>query len=168
MSAKKVTAIEKAIKKTNDILSAIGVGMLFILMLLGAADVIGRYIFNKPIMGAQEMGTVLLGVMVFFSWGSTQVARAHVNVELFTPRFPPRMRIISNLVITFLTFLLFGLIVWQAAMTGKDFHEAGRLIYVIHWPLAPFQFLVSFGALVICLVLILQMIEIFSQIKRRN
>jgi TRAP-type C4-dicarboxylate transport system permease small subunit len=164
----KAAAIEKAIKKTNSILSAIGASMLFVLMLLGAADVIGRYLFNKPIIGAQEIGTVLLGTMVFISWGSTQIARAHVNVELFTPRFPPRVRAIANFVITFLSFILFSLIVWQAAMIGKDFHEAGRLIYVIHWPLAPFQFLVSFGALVLCLVFIMQMIESFSQIKKRG
>lgn len=168
MSGNKAAAIEKAIKKTNSILSVIGAGMLFILMVLGAADVIGRYLLNKPIMGAQEIGTVLLGVMVFISWGATQEVRAHVNVELLTPRFPPMLRMIVNLVTTFLALVLFSLIVWQAAMTGKDFHESGRLIYVIHWPLAPFQFVVSFGALVLCLVFIMQMIESISKIKKRG
>jgi len=168
LSGNKAAATEKAIKKTNSILSAIGVGLLFVLMLLGAADVIGRYLFNKPIIGAQEIGTVFLALMVFISWGPTQYARAHVNVELFTPRFPPKLRAITNLVTTFLALILFSLIVWQAAMTGKDFNEAGRLIYVIHWPLAPFQFVVSFGALVLCLVFIMQIIESFSQIKKRG
>lgn len=168
MTGKIAVALEKAVKKTSSILSAIGEGMLFVLMLLGAGDVIGRYIFNKPIIGAQEFGTVLLGVMVFFSWGSTQIAKAHVNVDLFTLHFPPRVRAIVDLVTTFLSLILFSLIFWRAAVTGKDFHEAGRLIYVIHWPLAPFQFVVSFVALVLCLVLIMQMIESFSQIKRRS
>lgn len=168
MTGKIAVALEKAVKKTSSILSAIGEGMLFVLMLLGAGDVIGRYIFNKPIIGAQEIGTVLLGVMVFFSWGSTQIAKAHVNVDLFTLHFRPRVRAIVDLVTTFLSLILFSLIFWQAAVTGKDFHEAGRLIYVIHWPLAPFQFVVSFVALVLCLVLIMQMIESFSQIKRRS
>lgn len=164
-------ALEKAVKKASSILSAIGTGMLFVLMLLGAVDVIGRYLFNKPIIGAQEVGTVLLGVMVFFSWGSTQIAKANVNVDLFVLHFPPRVRAIVDLVTTFLSLILFGLIAWQAAVTGKDFHEAGRLIYVIHWPLAPFQFVVSFVALVLCLVFIMQMIESFSQMnqmKRRS
>jgi TRAP-type C4-dicarboxylate transport system permease small subunit len=168
LTGKIAVALEKAVKKTSSILSAIGEGMLFVLMLLGAGDVIGRYIFNKPIIGAQEIGTVLLGVMVFFSWGSTQIAKAHVNVDLFTLHFPPRVRAIVDLVTTFLSLILFSLIFWQAAVTGKDFHEAGRLIYVIHWPLAPFQFVVSFVALVLCLVFIMQMIESFSQIKRRS
>ena len=168
MSGNKAAAIEKAIKKTNSILSAIGMGMLFVLMLLGAADVIGRYLFNKPIIGTQEIGTVLLALMVFFSWGSTQIARAHVNVDLFVLRFPPRVRAIADFVTTFLALILFSLIVWQAAMIGKYFHEAGRLIYVIHWPLAPFQFIVSLVSLVLCLVFVMQMIESFSQIKRRG
>ena len=168
MSGNKVSAIEKAIKKTSSILSAIGVGMLFVLMLIGAADVIGRYLLNKPIIGAQEVGTLLLAVMVFFSWGSTQIAKAHVNIDLFTLHFPPRVRAIVDFVNTFLSVILFALIAWRAAVTGKEFGEAGRLVYVIHWPLAPFQFVVSFVALLLCLVLIIQMIEYFSQIKRRS
>jgi len=142
--------------------------MLFVLMLLGAADVIGRYIFNMPIIGTQEIGTALLGLMVFFSLGSTQIAKAHVNVDLFVLRFPPRARAIADLVTTFLALILFSLIAWQAAVTGKYFQEAGRLIYVIHWPLAPFQFIVSFVSLVLCVVFLMQMIESFSQIKRRG
>lgn len=168
MAGNKAAALERVVKKTSSILSTIGTGLLFVLMLLGAADVVGRYVFNEPIIGGQEMGTVLLAVMVFFSWGSTQVAKAHVNVDLFTLHFPPRVRAIIDCGTTFLSFILFCLIFWQAAVTGKDFHEGGRLIYVIHWPLAPFQFLVSFVSLVLCMVFIVQMIESFSQIKRRR
>ncbi len=168
MSGNKAAAIERAVQKTSSILSAIGMGMLFVLMLLGAADVIGRYLLNKPIIGSQEIGTVLLAVMVFFSWGSTQIAKAHVNVDLFTLHFSPRTQAITEFVTTFLSFILFGLITWQAAVTGKDFHESGRLVYVIDWPLAPFQFVVSLVSLVLCLVLIIQMIESFSRIKRRR
>ncbi|GAJ22377.1 unnamed protein product, partial [marine sediment metagenome] len=96
---------------------------------------------------------------------TAQTAKAHVSVDLFIRRLPPRARAISDLATTFLALVLFSLIAWQGVVTAKLYHDAGRLIYVIHWPLAPFQLFVSLGALVLCLVFIMEMIQLFRQMK---
>jgi len=166
LSGRTVEALEKGIRNTSNILSVIAAGLLFVLMALGAVDVIGRYIFNKPITGTQEMGQVFLALMVVLGWGYTHIARAHVNVDLFLRRFPPRARAITNLATTFLALVLFSLIVWQGVITAKLYHDAGRLIYTVLWPLAPFQLFVSLGALVLCLVFIMEMVQFFLQMKR--
>jgi TRAP-type C4-dicarboxylate transport system permease small subunit len=166
LSREKFQAFEKGIRNTSNILSVIAAVLLFVLMSLGACDVIGRYVFNKPITGTQEMGQVFLALMVFLGWGYTQIAKAHVNVDLFLRRFPPRARAIINLATTFLALVLFSLIVWQGVITAKLYHDAGRLIYTVLWPLAPFQLFVSLGALVLCLVFIMEMVQFFLQMKR--
>ena len=140
--------------------------MLFVLMLQGAADVIGRYIFNRPIIGTMERGQVLLALMVFLGWGYTQIVKGHVNVEFFLFRVSPRARAAANFATTFLVLIFFSLIVWRGVITAQLYHEWGRLIYVIHWPMAPFQLFVPFGALVLCLVLIMELVQLFLQIKR--
>ncbi len=165
MSDRKLQALEKGIINTSNVLNVIGMVLLFVLMMQGATDVIGRYLFNKPIIGTMERGQVFLALMVFLGWGYTQIAKAHVNVELFFHRFPPRVQAITKFVTTFLVLVFFILIGWQAIMSAKLYHEGGRLIYVIHWPLAPFQFVVTLGALVLCLVLIMEMVRSFYQIK---
>lgn len=142
--------------------------MLLVLMLQGAADVIGRYLFNKPIIGTMERGELLLALMVFLSWGHTQIKKGHVNVELFISRFPPRAQVITNFATTFLALVLFSLIAWQGALSAKATYESGRLVYVIHWPLAPFQFFVPLGALILCLVLIVELVQYFFQMKGRD
>jgi len=147
------------------VLNAIGMAMLFVLMVQGAADVTGRYVFNKPIIGTLERGQVLLALMVVLGWGYTQMARGHVSVEFFTSRFPPRARAITNFATTFVALVLFSLIVWQGVMMAKLYYEAGRLIYTIHWPLALVQLFVPLGALVLCLVFIMEMVQSLLQIK---
>jgi TRAP-type C4-dicarboxylate transport system permease small subunit len=164
----KVQALEKGVRKTNNILNAVGVGMLFVLMLQGATDVIGRYLFNKPIIGTMERGQVLLALMVFFGWGYTQIAKAHVNVDLFLRRFRPRAQAVVNFATTFMALALFIVIGWQAVVTANRYNEAGELIYVIHWPLGPFQLFVSLGALVLCLVFVLELVQFFLQIKGKS
>lgn len=168
MASKSPDAFERSIKGITSVLSYIGVVLLAVLMFLGTADVFGRYVFTKPIIGTREIGEVILGSMVMLGWGSTQFVKGHVNVELFLVRFSPRGRAIANFVTTFMAFVLFALITWQAVLTARLYHEGGRLVYTIHWPLAPFQLLVSLGALVLCLVFILDMMKYVVQMKGRN
>lgn len=139
--------------------------MLGLLFLLGTADVIGRYLFNRPITGTVEMGRLLLALMVVFSWGHTQILKGHVNVDMFLSRFPPRARAITNFTTTLLVLVFFSLFAWQSAVAAELYHRSGQLIYVLEWPLAPFQLIVSMGTLMFCLVLILDMIDALRQMK---
>ena len=166
LSGKTVQALEKGIRIASSILNVIAMVLLFLLMVQGAADVIGRYIFNRPIMGTMERGSVLLALMVFLAWGYTQIAKGHVNVSFFLLRCSPRAQATANFATSLLLLIFFGLIVWQAIITAQRYHEGGRLIYVVHWPLAPFQLLVSVSAFVFCLVLIMEMVQFLFQMKR--
>lgn len=134
----------------------------------GTTDVLGRYLFNKPIIGTVERGEVILAAIVFLGLGYTQLVKGHVNVELLLSRFPPRAQAITNFATTFVGLVIFILIAWQAALIAKMYHEVGRLIYVIDWPLAPCQLLITIGASVLCLVFIMQMIQYLLQAKGRS
>lgn len=166
MSGTKIPAFEKGITAISNVLNIIGMALLFVMMVMGAADVIGRYVFNRPITGTMERGEVLLAIIVFFGWGYTHINRGHVNVELFLKRFPPRAKAISNFVTTFLSLVFFGLIIWQAIVSSQLYAKGGRLIYVIHWPLAPFHYLVSVGAFVLCLVFIRDLVQYYIEMTR--
>ena len=49
------------------------------MMLLGTADVTGRYIFNKPILGTAEIFGILLPAIVLLGLAYTQEAQAHAQ-----------------------------------------------------------------------------------------
>jgi TRAP-type C4-dicarboxylate transport system permease small subunit len=161
-------ALAKGIRNVSNILNVIAMGMLFILMLQGFVDVVGRYLFNKPIIGTMERGEVLLALMVFLAWGYTQIVKGHVSLDFFIAQLPPRVRAAVNFATTFLVLVFFILIVWQGTVAAKLYHDGGRLIYVIHWPLAPFQLMVPISALVLCLVLIMEMTQFFFEMIREG
>ena len=110
----------------------------------------------------------MLGLMVFLSWGYTQIKKGHVNVELFILHFPPRLRLITDIVTTLLTLCLCIIIVWQSTLMAIETHQSGEVVYVIHWPLAPFQLMVPLGGILMCLVLVMEVIQFVYQLKRRN
>lgn len=166
MTGKKLQALTKAIEKVSNVLNYIAMGLLFILMLMGVANVIGRYFFNRPIIGTMERGQVLLALMIFLSWGYTQIVKGHVNLDFFVAILPPRARAAVNFVSTLAVLALFILIVWQGTITAQLYHAGGRLIYVIHWPLAPFQLVVPISAFVLCLVLIMEAVQLFFEMTK--
>lgn len=165
MSVKKATSFKRWVNRASGILDGIGAILLLILMFQGAADVIGRKFFNSPISGTLPRAQLIVAAMVFFSWGYSHIAGAHVKVDLIISRLSDRGQAIVNFTTTLMALILFGLITWRGIMTAKLYHEVGRLVDTIHWPLAPFQLLVSVGALVLCLVLITDLIKFFYQMK---
>jgi len=165
---KAVHGFEKIVHNTSAVFNAVAAGLLFLLMLAGAADVIGRYLFNAPINGTMERGQLILALMVFLSWGYTQIKKGHVKVELFTTRFPPRLRLITDLFTTLVTLGLCILIVWQSTIMAIETHQSGEVVFVIHWPLAPFQLIVPLGGVVLCLVLVMEIIQFVYKLKRRD
>jgi TRAP-type C4-dicarboxylate transport system permease small subunit len=139
--------------------------MLFVLLVLGAGDVIGRYAFNSPIVGTKEISSLLVAGIVLLGWARTQAKGAHVNVELVLNRFPQRTQVIINIVTTFLSLVLFSLIVWQSIKVAIKLWETNRLVSIIMIPLAPFQLMVTLGAFVLCLEFVIEIIQLIKKIK---
>lgn len=146
----------RGIRAVSKAINAIGMVVLAILMLLGAADVLGRYLFNQPIMRTYEISQILLASIVFFGWAYTQYEDKHISIGLVFERFSPSVQRIIRIITHFLALIVFGLIAWQATILAMDFFHANRLLGGLLIPIYPFQLFVSFGAVLICLELIIQ------------
>ena len=160
--------LEKIIRTIVNILSGISVVMFMVLMLLGAIDVLGRYIFNRPITGALEASQILMAVMILLAWADTQSQNAHIKVDIIFSRYPPRVRTIIEFAILLISLALFLLIVWRSALIAWSDWQQGRIIDTILLPLAPFKLAVPVGALVLCFEFIIQMIHLFPEMKRKT
>ena len=106
--------IERVVRRAGNIFTGIGGVMFMALMFLGAGDVIGRYLFNKPIMGTMEASEILMAGIVLLSWAYTQRTGGHVRVELFISRYSPRTKAIANFATMFLSLVLFSVIICKS------------------------------------------------------
>lgn len=168
MDGNLVKGFERKVHHVCRVSNAIAAALLFLLMVLGAADVIARYLLDAPIIGTLERGQIILALMVFLSWGYTQIKKGHVSVELFISKFPPRIGAVTNFVTTLFMLVFTILIVWQSALMAIETHNSGERIYVIDWPLAPFQFSVAIGGVFLCLAFIMDVIQCLHQMKGRG
>jgi TRAP-type transport system small permease protein len=153
------------VRKTGKVCHGAAMVILFLLMALGASQVIGRYVFNRPIAAVLELSQIMQAMMVFLAWAYTTAEKAHVRVDLLARKFSPRLQAILELVIAIVGIGLFSLIAWQAAEKAVFYWESNMEVDVLFIPLAPFQFFLSIGAGLLCLELIAQMIELIPRMK---
>jgi len=158
--------LEKGIRSITNTLSYIAMGVLVVLMLLGAIDVIGRYLLDKPIRGAYGISEVMLVAIVFFGWAYTLSVGGHVRLDTVVSRLRPRVQTVSGFITSFIALVIFGLITWQSALKAIATSKGYEVIDVVNIPIFPFQFFVSVGAFALCLELIVQMLHFLTGLRK--
>lgn len=149
--------MEKFVLRLSKIFNYAAMALLFILAALDTADLLGRYLLNRPIEGTLEISEILLAGTVMLAWGHTQSENGHVSVRFLVAKFSPWVQRILDFSTSLIMLVLMGLIVWQGTETAISYWCSNRLITTIEWPLYPFQLFAPLGALIFCLVLIVQM-----------
>jgi TRAP-type C4-dicarboxylate transport system permease small subunit len=141
-------------------------GLLLVMLFLGTADVLGRYLFNRPLSGSQEIFEILLPGIVLLGWAYAQRLKVHVSVDLFFNRFQARFKAIVTLLITCLALAISILIVWQGLLLSISYFKMGRLIRNINVPIFIPRLLVPLGAFTLFLVLIVDLYNDIKTIKK--
>lgn len=156
----------KMVRMASKILMAISQGLLAILMFLSIADVIGRYLFNRPIFGTLEMSEVLLVSIVFFGSAYTLYLDKQITMELLYNRLSPPAKRTVNIITRLMAFSIFSLMVWKVTEKAFYFKETNRLIPSLLWPIYPFMLFVSLGLILISLELLIQIVYLFKDPKQ--
>ncbi len=142
---------------------------LFGMMILGTADVLGRYLFNRPITGTFEVFEILLPVLILFSLADTQSMDEHLTagvIDFF--HLKPETRTKIRFGVQVLMFCLFLLIIWRGVGGSMFTLQSHRRISNIELPLWIPQLVVPLGAFVMCMVLVVQIVETAKKIRRKN
>jgi TRAP-type C4-dicarboxylate transport system permease small subunit len=166
--AGKARLLERCIRNIEKIITVIGGVMLALMMFLGTADVIGRYVFNRPLLGAAEASGLMMGAAVFLSWAYVQSKGGHISLDIISDHYPPRVRAVLNFVMLFLLLVLFSLITYKGGLIAKKAWHLSEMVQILEVPIAPFKLLVPIGAFFICLECIIQMVHLFPEMAGRK
>ncbi len=159
----------RSVDKIRKVFSHGAMIALLGMMMLGTTDVLGRYLFNRPITGTFEIFEILLPVLILFSLADTQSMDEHLTagvIDFF--RFKPETRTKIRFGVQVLVFCLFLLIIWRGVGASMFALRSHRRISNIELPQWIPQLVVPLGALVMCLVLVVQMVETAKKIWRKT
>jgi TRAP-type transport system small permease protein len=162
-----LSMIKKGIRYAGTGFIYVGIFLFVVLMFLDTADVIGRKFFDSPIIGTTELSAVLMGGIVLLGWSYAQRQRGHVNVDMFIMRYPPRARLILDIIMLILSLALFIVITYSSLRLAIQYTETGRIFPTMRITSVPYYYFVPVGGFFMCLELILQIIEQITVAARR-
>jgi TRAP-type C4-dicarboxylate transport system permease small subunit len=124
------------------------------LMAYTVADVILRYIFNRPFSGSIEITEFAMAAIVFLGIAYCGWTGGHVAVDILErPLENPRLRFVP-VILTFIGGVLFAAIAWLTV--DEALSTMNRVSNMMRWPHYPFQFIVALGAAMYAVVLFVQ------------
>ena len=142
----------------------ISVCALLAMMLLTSADVIGRYI-GYPIKGTFDIVGLLGTLVVALPLAYTQILKRHVAMEFMATHGGRLVQLVANSVVCLLGIGIYGLIAWRCYVLGSKFWTVGRVSDTIALVIYPFVYVVAFGCALNCLVLLIDLYNLFAESK---
>jgi TRAP-type C4-dicarboxylate transport system permease small subunit len=158
---------EKCTERLSKLFAYIGTGALVILMLVTGIDVVGRYIFNRPLVGAYELSELSLAIVILLGWAYTQSVKGHIDIDILYNKFPKSVRTVLDFFVPLLSLLLFSFIAWQGITFTIDslgWHETTEMINIPVWI---FKLMIFIGAISISLQFIVDIITACKNVKEK-
>jgi TRAP-type C4-dicarboxylate transport system permease small subunit len=145
--------VERGIHRASWTFALVSMVMLLAMMLLQTADVIGRYVFSKPITSSYDMIEVMMALLVF--WGLAYCAsdNGHVRVDLILSRLGRRTRETLDRFTFGAGAFILALITWRLADRAWTIIQnlPGPATQTTHIPYWPFLIVAAIGTFLFCL-----------------
>jgi TRAP-type mannitol/chloroaromatic compound transport system permease small subunit len=117
--------------------------LVFVIMMITTADVVARYVFNRPLVWGWLLNRQLFGVFILFAGVYTLFKGEHIRIEILYDHFPRELKIVAKWIglLAFISFM--GVLVWQGAWMGWNslmMNEKAAGAFRIPW--YPFKLLI--------------------------
>jgi TRAP-type C4-dicarboxylate transport system permease small subunit len=116
--------------------------ILFCMMVLTCADVIGRYFFNRPVQGGLELTEMLLAATIFSAMPLVTLREEHVVIDLLDNVSPEWWIRAEHVAACLIGAFALGVLTWRLWLRGDQL-QTGETTAVLRIPVAPFAYAMS-------------------------
>lgn len=110
---------------------------IFVMMAITFAEVIGRYFLGKPLTGAEEVKSFLLGFTVFTALPLVTHGERHIAVRSLANLLKGRAAVLHRLFVRVATAAGFGFVTALLFQQGRSLQQSGMLTDFLDLPVAP-------------------------------
>lgn len=146
-------------------ISYISMFALLVACAVQVIDVILGLVSNARIPGTNEIVPLMMVIMMFLTFGKTQLEDAHVRVDMFVNKFPPKVRCITNGIMQLICAIFAILMAYKAFGQIGSYAGRGQTTEILKVPLAPFAAIELVGFLIYAVCIVLTAIEFFAETK---
>jgi TRAP-type transport system small permease protein len=132
--------------------------ILLLLVALTVADVIGRYFFTSPVVGAVELVRICMAGIIFFSFPLMFLRNDHIIVDLFSIFRQGWLAWITSVIILLITIYVayrVGDRVFDYAVRAFEDNDETEYLGIPRWPVVGFITISLFSAAIMAFLRLL-------------
>lgn len=150
--------LDGAIRPIEDLANLCAAIAIFLLMLLGTAQIVLRTVFNSPLAGYIDMVELSMAGMAFLGAAYCQRLGAHIRMELLIGRLKGRWLWTFEIIGTLIALIIVGVLVWYGWGHFLRAYQLGDSTIDAEYPVWPSKLLVPIAFALWWLRLAIQLI----------
>ena len=170
--------MRKLLKKTERLADSaslffanIAALILLMLVVLTVVDVIGRYFFNSPVVGAVELVRICMAGIIFFYFPLMFLRNDHIIVDLFSVFRNGWIAWITSVAILLVTIYVayrVGDRVYDYAVRAFEDNDTTEYLFIPRWPVVGFITLSLFSAAAMALLRLMTILSTPGQVPEEQ
>lgn len=137
-----VAIADRKLSPFEDFLTLVASAAIFLLMLLGTAQIFLRSIFNLPISGYIDLVELSMATMAFLGAAYCQRLGAHIRMELFVASLKGRWLWAFEILTTLVGLFIIGVLIWYGWDHFVRSYQLGDSTIDAEFPVWPSKLLV--------------------------
>lgn len=155
--------LQRMVHTLAGLLQKVAGVLLVAMMALTCTDVLSGA-FGLPILGAEEMVSLMASVLLAFVLPMAHLKKAHIGIDLLYRHFGPLLRKINDLFISLISLVFFILVSWQCILYAREMERAGEVSSTLQLPFYYILYAIGAACFVVVLVLVMEIVALL----RRN
>ncbi len=164
----KLSLFDKLLFKVESLLNLLGGLVIFLLISLATANVLGRWFFNIPISGYIDWVEQSMAFMAFLGIAYTQRLGGHIRMDMLVSKLHATRLWLVELTSTILMFLLTLVLIYGSYLHFLRAYTIGDSSLDIDLPIWPAKLVVTFALCILALRLMLQIWSYFRALINKN
>lgn len=100
--------------------------ILFVMMFLTCADVVGRYFLNSPVRGAFELTEIMLACLIFTGLPLVTLRQEHITVDVLDGVTPDWLLRIQHVIASLIACVATGYLAWRLSIRAANMLASGE------------------------------------------
>lgn len=161
----KLSLLDRAFFKLESLLNLLGGIVIFLLIFLATANVLGRWLFDMPINGYIDWVEQSMAFMAFLGIAYTKRQGGHIRMDMLVSRLHGAKLWLVELISSILMLLITLVLIYGSYLHFLRAYDIGDSSLDIDLPTWPAKLVVPFALSVLALRLILQIWGYFRGIR---
>ena len=157
----------RVINAVSLLFAKVGLVILVAMMILTVAEVLLRYVFNRPILGSTEVIKFMMVTLAFLVLVWCTMRRGHVKVEVVARHFPLKVQAICDTIFSLFSIALYSSMAWHSLIEARDVLRRGKASDILDVPEYPFYLIVAIASGVMSLLLLNYLVESMAKVVKR-